>query len=220
MKIALSQKEGVSILSVTGVVDMHSFTVLKAGITKLLRDGKNRIALDLSASEKLDTEVIREIAILDILARELAGRIALIVSDAAIRQTITSFSRPPIVPIVDSQAQLIQFFEKAGKEDAEEPKEQSQEAKELKRLLKAKEQELAALQALSKPVDQSELNKLRQDTSSAAGQYKALLVQVKEMLLERRVPVIDSAAIEKIAALESENKELSDRLKAATKGAT
>jgi anti-anti-sigma regulatory factor len=216
MKLGLELKEGISILSVTGPVDLHSFAIVKAGITKIFRDGKNRIALNLSGAESLDTEVIREIAILDILARELAGRIALVVASSEIKQNIVSFSRPPVVPIFDSIAQALDFFRKAGKEDIEEPVENT---KELNRILKLKEQEIEALQAQLKQNDRSELQTARAEAAQASAQYKQLLLQVKELILERRKPLEESAALDKALALEGEVKELTERVRGLTKGA-
>lgn len=217
MKLTLALKEGVSILAITGAVDMQNFAILKAGITKIFRDGKNRIALDLTGVEKLDTEVIREIAILDILARELAGRIALIIGTPDLKQHIVSFSRPPIVPIFDSEAQMLDFFRKEGKEEAEEPLDNT---KELKKVLKVKDQEIESLQAQLKQLDPSELTKAREEAARFQVLNKELTQQLKEMMLDRRRVKSEDVKTDKIAALETELKELTDRLRTATKGAS
>ena len=52
--------------------------VLKAGLTKLLQNGKNRIIVHLFDCESLSSDVIRELAILDVFARELSGKIVLV----------------------------------------------------------------------------------------------------------------------------------------------
>lgn len=220
MKVSLGLKEGVSILAVEGAVDMHNFVVLKAGVTKIFRDGKNRIALDFTKAEKIDTEVIREIAILDILARELAGRIALVVNGAELKQQIVSFSRPPVVPIFDSEAQMLEYFSKAGKEDAEDPAKSAVVGKvDASKELKEKDKEIEALKAQLAQLDKGEVQKQKQEAAAANSQYKTLLVQLKELMLERRKPVVESIAIDQIAALKGEIADLTDRIKGLTKGA-
>ena len=55
MKLELSAQDGVSILTVTGPIDQHKFKVLKAGIVKLFKDGKNKIVLNFNNVEKMES---------------------------------------------------------------------------------------------------------------------------------------------------------------------
>lgn len=77
MKLALSLQDGISVLSGSGEISPHDVAVLRAGLTKLLRSGRNRIVLDLPEAKSFPAELLAEVSKLDQLARELSGRIAL-----------------------------------------------------------------------------------------------------------------------------------------------
>ena len=58
MKLKFETKDDISILLIQGDIDRHHFAVLKAGITKFLRDRKKNVVLNFAAAEKIDDEAI------------------------------------------------------------------------------------------------------------------------------------------------------------------
>src|SRR5262245_15056237 len=115
MKLSLSEQSGVWILTGVGDISEHDIQVLKAGLTKLFNSGKNRIVVDLPEADRIPPEMLREIARLDITARELSGRIVLAGINSRLREQIESFSKPPVVECVESkEAGVEKLREKPG----------------------------------------------------------------------------------------------------------
>jgi anti-anti-sigma regulatory factor len=208
MKLQLAAKNGVTILSVTGSLDTKSFTILKAGIAKLFRDGKNKIILNLSSSEKLDNDVIRDLAILDINAKELSGSIALSGVGPELKQGIANFSKPPVIAIFANDEQALEYFQKLSL-DAEEPEE---DAGLLKKQLAAKEKEVEALKAQVKLLDPAQLQAARAKETELAAKNKELENQMRTLLLERRLPPDVEAVEAKISVLEGTIKDLTKKM--------
>lgn len=205
MKLSLGQQDGVAILEVKGAVDIHNFQVLKAGLSKLLRDGRNRIILNLEECENLDNDVLREIAILDVFARELSGHIVISSSNEAVKQAVLNFSKPPVIPFLATIQLAVEYFQKQ-KPDTEESLE---DAAILKNKLEAKEKEVEALLAKVKTLDPGELQKVRAMSVEAQSRADMLQTQLDALLLERRKPVDAAGFLAKIEALEETVKKLS-----------
>jgi anti-anti-sigma regulatory factor len=110
VKIALSQERGVDILSVTGTVVVHDAKVLRAGISKIFRTGRNKIVIELSASQDVSLDALREIAAFDALARELSGRIVLAGVSPAVKTKIDSFAQPPLIVCFASRKEAVDFI--------------------------------------------------------------------------------------------------------------
>src|SRR5690349_18813911 len=94
MKIKLDAEKDVQILVASEGVTVKDVAILRAGVGKLLKMGKNRIALEVVGSDSLPDEVIRDLGVLDNLARELAGRVVIISENAALRKKLEEFSKP------------------------------------------------------------------------------------------------------------------------------
>jgi anti-anti-sigma factor len=210
MKIALRHEDSVAILEVSGSVDMHNFQVLKAGITKLLRDGKNRIVLSLVDAEELESDVLRELAIIDVYARELSGKIVLSAPSEELRESVKIFAKPPVIPILSSVELGLDYFRKTA--PVEEEEESDPEV--LREEIKAKEKEVAALEARLKLVDPKEANQLRAQNAELKTKVGLLERQVEELLTARRAPVDAEGFLEKIAALEGTVKQLAGKAEA------
>ena len=97
MKIELRSESDVQIIRVSGPITADKFAILKTALTKLFKVGKNKIILELAGSKELSSDILRELALLNLLASELSGRIVLAEVDDATRAKIQSFSKPPVV---------------------------------------------------------------------------------------------------------------------------
>ena len=77
MKLTLENQKDVTILSVSGEIAEEGAQVIRAGLTKILKTGKNKIVLRLLDKQELSPDALSEIVQFDALARELAGRLVL-----------------------------------------------------------------------------------------------------------------------------------------------
>lgn len=218
MKLSLDSQDGVQILRVTESVDSHNFQVLKAGVTKILRDGKNRIILSLENVSGLESDVLREIAILDLLAKELSGTVVIAATSAELKQQIQNFSKPPVINMFPSEQLALEFFRKkptvadlGAATATEELPEQ------LKELVAKKDQEIEALKAKLKALDPKELQRLRGENVELKGRMKEMETTMQAWLEERRMPVAEEAYTQKILSLEETVKSLNAQMKAAEK---
>ena len=213
MKLSLAAKNGVNIINVAGPVDIKHFQILKAGITKIFRDGKNKILLNFQFAEKIEHEVIREIAILDITARELSGRIALTCDNPELKQSIASFSTPPVIPIFATDDLALDFFQKSAQEKEVEPADLDS----LKKSLEMKEKEIEALKQQVQTLDPKELTKMRSDNQELLTKNKSLETMLKDMVITRRAPPDEASYLDKIAVLERSIEDLTAKAQAAPK---
>lgn len=204
MKLTLRQVDSVSILEASGPVDAHGFQVLKAGVTKLLKDGKNRIVLSLVDATTLQGDVIRELAIIDVYARELAGKIILASSNLELKESVKQFSRPPIIPILSSTEQALEYFRQSVPEAEDE-----EETSSLRKQLEAKTKEIESLNTRLKQLDPREVSSLRASNAELKAKVTMLQDQVDQLLKEKRSPSDVEGFLEKIVALEDSVKRLS-----------
>jgi anti-anti-sigma regulatory factor len=118
VKLKLTHEKGVEVLSASGPIVDHESKVLRAGISKILKTGKNKIVLELPESPDLSAGVIREIAAYDVLARELSGRIVLSGVSPELKGKIESFAQPPVILCFESRAKALDFFSTPPQADA------------------------------------------------------------------------------------------------------
>lgn len=107
MKLTLTQQDGVAVLTAAGDVSTHDIDVLRAGLTKLMSSGKNQVLLELTDTEKIPPDMIREISKFDLLARELSGRVMLVGLEA-LRTRVIQFAQPPVIECFTDKAIAIQ----------------------------------------------------------------------------------------------------------------
>jgi len=118
MKLKLAVESGVHIFVVTESVSSKDVEIIKAGLNNLLKNGKNRIILEVNAPEALPDEVIRDIGILDNLARELAGRIVVVTPNEELKKKLEVFASPPLVLCYSDRITAIAGFSATGPLDA------------------------------------------------------------------------------------------------------
>ncbi len=206
MKLALRQEDGCSVLQIQGDIDIHNFAVLKAGLSKLLQNGKNRIVLHMQHSGDLSAEVIRELAILDVFARELSGKLVIASDSPDLKVKVLGFAKPPIVGILPSVAKAVEYLKDLNAPSNEES---GESVPELKAQLFAKTKEVAALEAQLKQVDASEVRNLRGENAELKGKVALLEGQVGELSAKRRQPADAEGFLEKLEAMEETVRKLS-----------
>jgi anti-anti-sigma regulatory factor len=203
MKLALRQVDGVSILDVSGPVDLASFQVLKAGISKLMRDGKNRIVLQITDADQIPSEVMRELAIVDLFARELSGKIILASANEKLKENVRAFAKPPVIPILSTVELCLEYFKNLTDEE-----EGGESSAEQKKALDAKEKEITALNARLKQLDPAEIQKVRSEKAELQMKVTLLESQVAEFIKHQRDPGDVAGFLEKITFLEDNVKKL------------
>ena len=61
MKLKLGTEKDVAILEVSEEVNTQNVTILRAGIMKLLNSGRNKIVINLTETQKLSIEVLKDV---------------------------------------------------------------------------------------------------------------------------------------------------------------
>jgi hypothetical protein len=208
MKIKLVVESGIHILLLTDTVTVKDVEIIGAGLRKLLKNGKNRIILELDGSESLPDEVIRDIGFLDNMARELAGRIVLVSASEVLRKKLEIFSNPPLLLCTPSRKKGIEEFSQAapldeGKAAARPvpPQGAPQGAPPQGGPLQGPKEEALAR-------EQGELGKVRRELAVEKGENRILHGQLFALMENRRQMVDSAALIEKIRALELEVEKL------------
>ncbi len=110
MKLHLETNRDVNILTASGEINAERFAILKAGIKKLFRDGKNKIILELPESKNFPVEILRVMAQLNLMAAELAGQIILSGISPETKSKIDSFSMPPAVRCTVTRDEALKIF--------------------------------------------------------------------------------------------------------------
>lgn len=213
MKLTLADQHGISVLESRGDVTARDVQVLKAGLTNLLRSGKNRIVLDLPGADKLPGELLREISQLDVLARELSGRIVISGVGSAAREQITRFAQPPVITCFESKAKAIQSFAPQAA-DVQKPSGEPAKLKPQTAEEKKKAKEDARQQFRNSEL--GEMHQLRQAVSQLEAEVALLRKQLGNVLVTRRIPANEEVYRARILELEQEVVGLNERLAAAT----
>ncbi|MDR3606139.1 MAG: hypothetical protein P4M08_02030 [Oligoflexia bacterium] len=186
MKLALSSEKNAEILSVTGPIVAHDVNVLRAGIQKILKTGKNKIVLELVQSESVPAEVLRTIASIDLIARELSGRIVLAGITPGLRTRIDAFAQPPTILCFETRAQAIEFLTAPPKPEVG-PEESKPAESELKL--------------------QADFSNLRERVAELERRNKLLEEQVVRTTIARRAPPNEAVYLAKIRNLEAKIQE-------------
>lgn len=205
MKLKLEAVRDISILQAAGQITTENVTVLKAGIKKLFKDGKNKIILELPDSKIITPDVLRELAVLNLLASELAGQIVLADIDAQTSAKIESFSVPPAVRCFPSRAAAIDFFHpKVMEETAPAPLPPPVHAPSPESIAASKEE--------FRSKELGDLGELRKRVVELETENKELGRRLTEIVIQRRDPPDLGAWKEKVEKLE---KDLADAIQAA-----
>src|SRR5262245_707314 len=94
MKLKLSAEGEVAILDVLEEVTLENITVLRAGITKLLNSGRQKIVLNLAEAKKLSVETVSEVLKLHQGAPELQNKVVLVGQGELVKQALKSLQPP------------------------------------------------------------------------------------------------------------------------------
>ncbi len=199
MKISMRQEDGCSILDIQGDIDFHNFAVLKAGLTKLLQNGKNRIVLHLDGGENLASDVIREIAILDVFARELSGKLVIASESPTLKSNVLSFAKPPVVGILPSVAKAVEYLKDLDALDGEEG---GEGLAEVTAALEARTKQVASLEAQLKQANVGDAHALRAENAKLKDRLTLLEAQILDLTARRRQPLDAEGFLEKIETLE------------------
>ena len=191
MKLQLAEHKGIHVLTIDGSIAGRDAQVLKAGIAKLFKDGKNRLVLDVRPPPQMDEETIRELSVMNKLAKELSGEIVLAIEEAASRSKVETTSQPSPVKCFVTKAEAVAFFLSAsGKVSQGAPDHRDEEIKHLKEQLRSKET--------------GELSGLRSENARLKDELSKLEDRFEKMLIQRRSPADEKSFLEKIRVLESE----------------
>lgn len=216
MKLKLESVRDISVLHVSGSITPENFAILRAGIKKLFSTGKNKIILELPDSATFPTPVLREIAILNLLASELSGQIILAEIAALTRAKIEAFSKPPVVKcFADRKSALEFFYPKIADEIPEEapvaPPVPNGEAVPTPAPTLTEEQRNKHKQEF-RAKELGDIGDVRKKLSELEIENKELKIRMAELMVVRRDPPDIDSWREKVAKLE---KDLSEAIKVA-----
>ncbi len=110
MKLSLEKFKDLHILSASGPMTPENFAVLRAGIKKQFQGGKNKIILDIPEAKSFPSDILRDLAQMNLIASELSGQIVLTSIDPVTRLKIEAFAKPTVVRSFETKQQGIDFF--------------------------------------------------------------------------------------------------------------
>ena len=202
MLLNLQKQGSAHILEVTGDVDAKGASILRAGITKLMKSGKDRIVIDFSKAGAIDGSAIQELGELAKLANELMGKI--VAAGAGLKAAKEIGATIPLLPSIK---EAIDYLNQA-KPPIEEI------SPELDALIREKDAKIQALEnqvALSSP---EELRKLRAENESLRQGGQDLEERLKRLLAERRLPPDADSMLEHVTSLERNLTKLTAQIEA------
>lgn len=212
MKIHLTEKSGIHILSIQGDLDSKQFAVVKAGISKLLRDGKNRMVLDLSQIGKLDTEAVQGLVALNVVARELSGDILLSGLEAPLRQVVENLGKPSLLTCYPSLDAALDVFQRLSPEKEEIEADEEVSSGDIAVDFQKKNEEIKKLRAELKQKEEGELGRLREEVARLGTEKKIWEERIHAWIAEKRQPPTEQAALDKVRILEDKVIELQTQL--------
>jgi hypothetical protein len=110
VKLKLRAENDIQILTIAELNSSQNVDVLRAGITQIFKNGKNRIILELAEPKLISAELLRELGRLKLLANELAGDIVLSGLDADTKQKVDNFAKPPFAISFLTTTQAVTYF--------------------------------------------------------------------------------------------------------------
>lgn len=229
MQIKLSRDRGIHVLAISGDITIQKFPALKAGITKLFKDGKNKMALDLTQVAKMDPDALRELAQLNTLARELSGEIVVAGINQGQRSKIEFFSKPPILMCFDTLDLAIQSLTASPPPEPAKPSAaaapststpgEAIQAGGMMELLEKQKAEIQDLREKLKQRESGDLDRVRKENESLRKLNETLQEGLSQMVAERHHPPDKAAYLERIQNLELQNMELLEKLQGSSDGA-
>ncbi|MEW6055636.1 MAG: STAS domain-containing protein [Bdellovibrionota bacterium] len=205
MRLKLSQEKNIAILDVLDDVDAHNADVLRAGIGKLLKSGKNRIIINLVGANRIQLNVIREIINLHLIATELNGQIVLVGQGEMVKQAIQSFANPPPIKYFSTREAALAALIEAGKSRTGVGIKSAAAAKagDPKTYLAKLEAENKSLKAKIASRKADEISKLRKENRELERRINLLQAQQRHLSKEQRHGYEDEGIQKKIKLLET-----------------
>ena len=111
MKLRLDQIKDISILEASEDISSHEINVLKAGIGKLLKSGKNKIILNLTNAKKLSSETMEVILHFQSVASELKGELILVGQGDLVQEVIQKKGKGNYLKFFTSKEAAIASFD-------------------------------------------------------------------------------------------------------------
>lgn len=189
MKLRSISVNDIQVLLVSGSVSFGEVKVLKAGITKLFKTGKNKIILEFSDLHSLSGEILRELSLLDVLARELSGKIVIAGINLETKKKIELFASPPVISSFEKREDAIDYF--TGKTQLP------------VQIQAAPEGEIAQKQTLRKH-ELTDIGILRKKIVQLENENKTLRSQLQNLIIQRRIPAGISSYELKIRSLQEQ----------------
>ncbi len=191
MKLKLDQQNDIGILEIFEEVSKDNVTVLKAGVSKLFKSGKNKIILNLIEAKQLSMDVVQEIVNLHIVASELNGRIVMVGQGDLVKQVIQNYASPPPLKYYSTVDAALRSFvdEKSG--TSQQPKEKidpNDPIGSLKQLIAQLEQENKSLKGKIASLNLDEVKKLKFENGAYNKQLTIMEEQIKTLTKERKKP--------------------------------
>ena len=198
------------IITASETIGPQDVQVLRAGVGKLFKNGKNKIVLEIVQAGTLSSDVLRKSPSWTSW-RELSGRIVLSGFDPPAKARIEGLIKPPAIPSFMDRAAALKYFRgpapsaptlaPAAKTDGNVAPGQAPLFKE-----DVRQREITQLGPLRKQIADLEKENL------------SLKEQLLAMVIERRLPSDAEGLKAKIAALEGEVADLLLKSKDAVKG--
>lgn len=183
LKILLKEQNGIQVLTVMSPISSEDFKIVRAGLIKLLRDGKNRIDVHFESTEAVELSVINELKALNAPARELAGEIVVSATHDLCRKSLMAHVDPKELTVCESVEQAIQQLNRKPA--------QSEESQLIQKL---KEQVLSQ--------ERGEMGKLRAENERLRAENERLVEAVEKMMIDRATAFDSQGFAEQISVLE------------------
>jgi hypothetical protein len=214
MKLKIRAENDIQVLTISELDSPKNVDVLRAGITQIFRNGKNRIVLELAESKAVPSELLRELGRLKLLANELAGDIVISGLDEETKKRIDSFAKPPFAITFLTTPQALHYLKDMGVPRPPLPAQKPVAAPQAQPIPAAatagpvpaiKEQFKEELRAR----ELGEAGSLRKEVERLRSENESLMELLNKRMVERRDPPDVAAYRVRIAELE---KQLSDIL--------
>ena len=214
MKLKLEAIRDISVLVAEGAITPENFAVLRAGIKKLFKDGKNKIILEVPDSGTFTPAILREMAALNLMASELSGSIVLAKIAPLTRAKIEAFSKPPVVScFADRELATEFFYPKVPEEIPKTPVATEPAAAPAVAAAPADtDEKLKQFKAEIRSKEMGDLGSVRKKLSELEAENAELKNRLAGLVVTRRDPPDLGAWKEKVSLLE---KQLADAIKAA-----
>lgn len=199
MKLALEKFKDIHILKASGPITPENFAVLRAGIKKQFQDGKNKIILEIPDAQSFPSDILRDLAQMNLIASELSGQIVLAAIDASTRTKIEAFAKPPVVLCFETRERAIEFFYPPEKKEdvAVTPQASAASA-----VAAEPEKTVDQFKEEIKAQEINTLGVLRKTIADLEAQNKELITQMAQLVRNRRDPPDLASWQEKVALLE------------------